>query len=66
MRLKEYLSKTKMKQARFAEQVGTTRANLCQLVAGQHVPSLDLALRIQVASGGLVTVADWSRAAARR
>ena len=59
MRLKEYLDRTGIKQARLAAQVGTTRANMCHLVAGKQIPGLDLALRIQVASGGLVTIGDW-------
>jgi plasmid maintenance system antidote protein VapI len=59
MTLREYLNATGMKQSEFARMVDTTRANMCHLVAGHQRPGLDLALRIQLASAGQVTVADW-------
>ena len=64
MTLKEWLKEQPRGAASaLAERAGTTRQTISHLVRLKQVPNVDLALRIAVATGGAVTVADWPRGA---
>jgi len=59
-KLKKYLShKPKKTQQDFAEIVGTTPTHIGRLISGKCIPSLQMAIEIENATGGLVTVYDW-------
>jgi plasmid maintenance system antidote protein VapI len=57
--LKAYLDETGEKQVDFAERVETTPATISRLCAGTLKPALDLAHRIEAATGGLVRTETW-------
>jgi DNA-binding transcriptional regulator YdaS (Cro superfamily) len=46
-------------QAEWARRVEVTRGYFCQLRDGNKTPSLEVALRIEKATGGAVTMYDW-------
>lgn len=54
-----YLDSNKIRQADFAERVGTTQGLISRLVGGRAKPSLDLAVRIQRATDGQVRADAW-------
>lgn len=51
--------KPKKTQQDFAEIVGTTPTHIGRLISGKCIPSLQMAIEIENATGGLVTVYDW-------
>lgn len=60
MTLKDWLAKQPPGAASdLAKRAGTTRQTISHLRTKGHVPSVTLAMRIAVATGGAVTVADW-------
>jgi transcriptional regulator with XRE-family HTH domain len=59
MNLKAYLAETGTSQAELARRAGVTRQQVCHWAAGDNIPTLSAALRIAVATGGLVSVSDW-------
>ncbi|MDX3884062.1 MAG: helix-turn-helix transcriptional regulator [Sphingomonas sp.] len=61
MDLKTYLETRNVRQAEFAELAGTTPATISRLVSGGLRPALDLAHRIERASGGEVPTEVWLR-----
>lgn len=63
MDLKTYLAETKEKQTDFAARVETTVATISRIVGGTLRPSLDLAHRIERATGGTVRTEQWERQA---
>ena len=58
MDLKTYFQTTKMRQKQLAEETGCRQATISQIKTGKRRPSPDLALRIQQATGGQVTVME--------
>lgn len=61
MDLKAYLDEAGEKQTDFAARVDTTVATISRLVGGSLRPSLDLAHRIERATGGKVPTEHWER-----
>lgn len=61
MDLKTYLKGTGESQTDFATRVGTTVPTVSRIVAGTLRPALDLAHRIEVATGGDVPTETWVR-----
>jgi len=59
MDLKSYLEARGVRQADFAERVGTTPATVSRLIAGIFRPALDLAHRIERETGGAVPTEAW-------
>jgi transcriptional regulator with XRE-family HTH domain len=58
MRLSEYLSKNKIKLNRFAEDAGLKQPYASLIKNGHKRPSPDVALRIEQATNGEVTVLE--------
>lgn len=61
MDLKAYLEASGEKQTDFAARVNTTVATISRIVGGTLRPSLDLAHRIERASGGKVRTENWEK-----
>ncbi len=57
--LRTFLKENGLRQAEFAERVGTTQGMISRLVSGVVVPSLDLAVRIERITDGAVPAASW-------
>jgi plasmid maintenance system antidote protein VapI len=57
--LNAYLARSGIKQAIFAQRVGVTQATISKLVARTMSPSLELALKIEDATGGAVSARSW-------
>lgn len=58
MKLLEYLEKADLSTEEFARKVGISAAGMFHYIAGRRLPSNEMALRIQAASSGQVTVKD--------
>lgn len=58
MTLKEYLETTRITQTDLARTVGVFRGTIHNIVTGRKAPSIELALKIQDATDGAVTVRD--------
>lgn len=58
MKLNDYLEKTKQTKTDFAGVIGITTGMVSHIATGRKIPSLDLALKIQDATEGAVTVRD--------
>ena len=54
MNLREYLFRKRISQTRMAEQLGLSRAYFSRVVSGK-VPSPAVAIKIEKATGGIVT-----------
>ena len=59
IKLTKYLEEAKLGQAVFAEGIGVTQATVSRLARGKMVPSLELALAIENATGGKVPMSSW-------
>jgi len=57
--LHEFIKSSGETQAKWAGRLGISRAYLSMLTSGQKTPGLDLAVRIERATGGAVTAASW-------
>ncbi len=57
--LQEYLAASAITQGEFAERVGVKQATISRLCNGAIGPSLELAARIERATGGAVTAISW-------
>ena len=62
--LRTYLSDRGITQEAFAATIGVTQATVSKLATGSIGPSLDLAIKIQKATDGVVTVEAWRSGAA--
>lgn len=58
-KLRKYLKHSGITQKRLAEMVGTTQNNLGTLVSGKSMPGIIMAMKIEICTGGLVTIYDW-------
>jgi transcriptional regulator with XRE-family HTH domain len=58
MKLKAWLNKEGLSKTEFAKKVGITRHALYLYLKGKRQPRLDIALRIEEATNGEVTVKD--------
>lgn len=59
MTLAEYLEAEGLKPTQFAQALGAEPSTVTRMVHGERGPSLDMALRIEAATDGKVTVRDW-------
>lgn len=59
MRLRDFLHKFRVSQADLAKVLGVTGGCVSALVRGENMPSLELAMDIEKATGRHVTVYDW-------
>ena len=57
--LREHIKSSGQSQSWWADQLQITRSYLSDLLNGNKVPSLDLAVRIQRATGGAVPADCW-------
>lgn len=58
MKLLEYLEKANLSTEEFARKVGVSAAGMFHYIAGRRLPSNEMALKIQEASLGNVTLKD--------
>lgn len=59
MKLKEYFDSTGVSQRFFANKADISKASLNDYVHDRKIPPIRTALKIEKASGGLVTLYDW-------
>ncbi|RID91527.1 hypothetical protein D2N39_12550 [Gemmobacter lutimaris] len=57
--LRTYLTQTKTKQAVLAKLVGVSCGYMSELVKGDKTPGLELAVKIEDATGGAVPARSW-------
>jgi DNA-binding transcriptional regulator YdaS (Cro superfamily) len=62
--LKTHLEQTGERQGDFARRIGISQGFLSQLLNKRRSPSLSVAVRIERATGGAVSVASWHEDAA--
>jgi transcriptional regulator with XRE-family HTH domain len=55
-----YLSQTKLTYAEFGALIGRSRSEICRFALGKRSPTVEIALRIQKATDGLVKPEDFS------
>lgn len=60
MNIKEYLDKHLTSRKRFADKVGINSVTFYRIVKGLNTPSLKLAILIEKATDGQVTVYSWA------
>jgi DNA-binding transcriptional regulator YdaS (Cro superfamily) len=63
MTLAQWLQLASVSQADFARVIGVTQATVCRYAAGTRIPRRAMMVRIQEATGGKVTPADFYAAA---
>lgn len=59
MSLKEYFENTGVSQRFFAKKAGIATATLNDLIYGKRLPTMRIAIEIERASEGLVTLYNW-------
>lgn len=59
MTLSEYLAKTGISQAAFADEIKVKQATVSRLARNMMRPSLELAVSIERITGGAVAAASW-------
>lgn len=57
--LSRWLAEHRVQQAAFAQGVGVSKGYLTQLLTRTRTPSLDLAVRIETATDGIVPARSW-------
>lgn len=57
--LRTFLTQTKTKQAELAKRVGVSCGYMSELVKGDKTPGLELAVKIEDATGGAVKARSW-------
>lgn len=65
MKLRQYMTDRGVSDADMAQLVGLSAFGIRKLKYGERNPSIDVALRIQDVTGGLVTIADLQKDAPR-
>ena len=58
--LSEYIAASGKSQAQIAEMLGISASYLSQIASGKRLPALDLAARIEAATGGAVTAISFA------
>ena len=58
--LSEYIAASGKSQAQIAEMFGISASYLSQIASGKRLPALDLAARIEAATGGAVTAISFA------
>jgi len=59
MKLERFLEETGMRRKFFCEKVGITPATLCNIIAEDYPPKLEIAIAIEKFTEGKVSVYDW-------
>lgn len=59
MQLADFLSRNEITQTDFAESIGVSKVMVSCLVRGTKTPSGLLARKIELVTGGAVTLSDW-------
>jgi predicted transcriptional regulator len=59
MTLAQWLRLASVSQADFARMIGVTQATVCRYAAGARIPRRAMMARIEQATGGQVTAADF-------
>jgi DNA-binding XRE family transcriptional regulator len=59
MKLEKYLEETGLKRKFFCEKIGITPATLCNIIAEDYPPKLEIAIAIEHFTEGKVSVYDW-------
>ena len=59
MTLKQYLQEKRIRQTAFARSLGVSDCHVSELVNGQKRPGLQLAVKIERATGGAVPAVSW-------
>lgn len=57
--LRTFLSQTRTKQAELAKRLGVSCGYMSELVKGDKTPGLELAVKIEDATGGAVPARSW-------
>ena len=57
--LRAYLAQNSIRQSVLAETLGVSNGYMSQIINGDKRPSLDLAVKIEDATGGAVTARSW-------
>lgn len=60
-RLVAWLEEHELTPAAFAARIAANRSQIYRLTTGERGPSIDLAYRIQEATGGVVLASGWAR-----
>lgn len=59
MKLHQYLSMKNERASAFAARIGAPASTVSRWLSGDRSPSLDSVAKVEVATGGLVTAADF-------
>ncbi|MCJ8518982.1 plasmid maintenance system antidote protein VapI [Pseudorhizobium tarimense] len=59
MKLETYLTENKIKPAAFAATLDVAPSTITRIIRGERTPRIDLIAKIQTATGGQVTAADF-------
>lgn len=57
--LRAYLTQKNIRQSALAEMLGVSNGYMSQIINGDKRPSLDLAFKIEDATGGAITARSW-------
>ena len=60
-RLREHLGQQLIRQGAFAAAVGVSQSHVSNLLRGRRRPTFETAARIQLETGGAVTLDMWAR-----
>ena len=60
MKLRAWLAQTKTTYAAFGAAIGLDKTQVCRIALGQRQPDIDMAITIERATGGKVTVHDFA------
>lgn len=66
MKLRDWLSLSRMTQNDFAERLGVRRETVVRWCAEEFVPDMPMIVRIDEETAGVVTALDWAAAERRR
>ena len=58
-KLRKYLTHHGVSQKKFAQLIDMTQNNLGLILCGKRFPSISTAYKIEICTGGLVTIYDW-------
>lgn len=58
MRLKDYLHFNSVSRTKMAQDLGITREHMSRILSGKHYPSVKLAKKIELVTGGKVKISD--------
>lgn len=59
MKLEQYLRENNEKPVAFANRIEVAPSTVTRIIRGERTPRIDLIAKIQAATGGKVSAADW-------